>query len=66
MATIGGPEVTPHVRVVARLVPVACPRRRRRPSATWSTLDRVAREISARWPKGWSAVRAVREGRREL
>lgn len=59
-------EVTHHGRVVARLVPVAAPRRRRPASATWSSLDRVAREIGARWPKGWSAAKAVREGRREL
>jgi len=59
-------EVTHHGRVVARLVPVARPRPRRSASAAWSTLDRVAREIGTRWPKGWSAVRAVREGRREL
>jgi prevent-host-death family protein len=59
-------EVTLHGRVVARLVPAAAPRARRPASATWSSLDRVAREIGARWPKGWSAARAVREGRREL
>ena len=59
-------EVTHHVRVVARLVPVARPYPRRQSAATRSTVDRVAREISARWPKGWSAVRTVREGRREL
>ena len=59
-------EVTHHGRVVARLVPVERQRSRRSPSAAWSTLDRVAREIGARWPKGWSAARAVRDGRREL
>jgi prevent-host-death family protein len=59
-------EVTHHGRVVARLVPVAAPRPRRQASATWSTLDRVAREIGARWPKGWSAASVVRKGRREL
>lgn len=58
--------VTHHGRVIARVVPVAPERRRRRPAAAWSTLDRVAREIGARWPKGWSAARAVREGRRNL
>lgn len=59
-------DVTHHGRIVARLVPVPPPRRRRRPSAAWSTIDRVAREIGAHWPRGWSAARAVREGRREL
>ena len=55
-------EITHHARVVARLVPVAPQRPRRPPSAAWSTLDRVAREIGARWPKGWSG-RTGRPGR---
>ena len=58
-------EVTLHGRVVARLVPArpeARPNARRR--AAWSDLDRLAREIGARWPKGVSATRAVHEGRR--
>jgi len=59
-------EVTLHGRVVARLIPVSRERRSRASAATWSTLDRVAREIGARWPKGRSAVNAVREGRRDL
>jgi len=59
-------EVTHHGRVVARLVPVRRVPARRRTAAAWSTLDRVAREIGARWPKGRSAAAAVREGRRDL
>jgi prevent-host-death family protein len=60
-------EVTHHGRTVARLVPVLRRPRRRPQSATvWSTIDRLAREIGARWPKGISAVQAVREGRRDL
>jgi prevent-host-death family protein len=59
-------EVTHHGRVVARLVPVRGVPARRRTAAAWSTLDRVAREIGARWPKGRSAAAAVREGRRAL
>jgi len=60
-------EVTHHGRVVARLIPVARDRPRSRAlAATWATLDRVAREIGARWPKGRSATEAVREGRRDL
>jgi prevent-host-death family protein len=60
-------DITYHGRVVARLVPVAPPpRSSRRSAAVWSTIDRVAREISRRWPKGVSATEAVREGRREL
>ena len=60
-------EVTYHGRVVARLIPV--PRERggpRRSPAVWTTFDRVAREIGARWPRGRSAVKAVRDGRRDL
>ncbi len=60
-------EVTHHGRVVARLIPVSRERPRpRAAAATWATLDRVAREIGARWPKGRSAANAVREERRDL
>lgn len=59
-------EVTHHGRVVAWLVPVSRVTARRRTAAAWSTLDRVAREIGARWPKGRSAAATVREGRRDL
>ncbi len=60
-------EVTHHGRVIARLIPVSRERpSSRASSATWSTLDRVAREIGARWPRGRSATDAVREGRRDL
>lgn len=60
-------EVTHHGRVVARLIPAS--RQRPRPrvaAAAWSTLDRVAREIGTRWPKGRPAADAIREGRRDL
>jgi prevent-host-death family protein len=60
-------EITHHGQVIARLVPVPQGRRPpRRPAAAWASLDRVAREIGARWPRGRSAVEAVREGRRDL
>jgi prevent-host-death family protein len=59
-------EVTHHGRVVARLAPVRRVPARSRTAAAWSTLDRLAREIGARWPKGQSATAAVREGRRDL
>jgi prevent-host-death family protein len=60
-------EVTHHGKVVARLVPASGSAGRNRPSASaWSTLDRVAKEIAAAWPKGRSATAAVREGRRDL
>lgn len=59
-------EVTHHGRVVARLVPVRRVPARARTAAAWSTLERVAREIGARWPKGHSTTAAVREGRRDI
>ena len=40
--------------------------RRERDEAIWRDLDRLAKEIGAVWPKGVSAVDAVREQRREL
>jgi prevent-host-death family protein len=58
-------DVTLHGRVIARLVPVRLPQRtnaRRR--TAWTDLDRLAREIGERWPRGVSAARAVSEGRR--
>lgn len=60
-------DVTHHGRVVARLVPVSPERRRvRATAAAWATLDQVAREISARWPRNRSTAKAVKEGRRDL
>ena len=60
-------EITHHGRVVARLVPVSPERARLgKAAAAWSSLNRVAREIGARWPRGHSAAHAVREGRRAL
>jgi prevent-host-death family protein len=60
-------DVTHHGRVVARLVPVGPEGGRARPpGATWSSLEELAREIGARWPRGRSAAAAVREGRRDL
>lgn len=58
-------EVTVRGRVVARIVPVRpAARGSARRRSAWTDLDRLAREIGARWPKGVSAARAVREGRR--
>jgi prevent-host-death family protein len=60
-------EVTHHGRVIARLVPAKEARpRARTTAAAWATLDQIAREIGARWPKGRSAAKAVKEGRRAL
>lgn len=59
-------EITYRGEVVARIVPVL---RRSRPDparsrAVWDEIDRIAEQISAKWPKNVSAVRAVREQRR--
>lgn len=60
-------DITLHGEVVARLVPA-------RPMSTpaeeldalWAEMDRLAEEITANWTGSYSAVDAVREGRREL
>lgn len=61
-------EVSYRGEVVARIVPVLrrrpTARARARARAAWDDIDRIADEISARWPRGVSAVRAVRESRR--
>ncbi len=60
-----GEEVAVTVRgeVVAVLVPVAAPRRKKARSP-WTTIDALAREIGRRWPKDVTASDAVREQRR--
>jgi prevent-host-death family protein len=59
-------EVTFRGRVVARIVPATRRRAgdRELERRAWRDIDRVADEIGARWPKGVTAVRAVREARR--
>ena len=59
-------DVTHHGRVIARLVPIRHTPGRPGGRGAWSTLERVAREIGVRWPKGRSAAAAVRRGRRDL
>ena len=59
-------DVTYHGRVIARIVPVASPPSEDELAKAWERWDRLAEEISKRWPEGVSAVDAVREGRREL
>jgi prevent-host-death family protein len=59
-------EVTHRGRVVARIVPVAAPETVASDDAVWSDIDRLAAEIGAHWPAGFTAVDAVREGRRDL
>jgi antitoxin (DNA-binding transcriptional repressor) of toxin-antitoxin stability system len=62
-------DVSYRGEVVARIVPVARAADRVRASDSrtrtiWADIDSVAEEIRARWPKGVTAVRAVRDQRR--
>src|SRR5690242_3963478 len=59
-------EVTYHGRVIARLVPVSAPRSDVSRDAFWAEWDELAADIGAHWPRGLSAVEAVRGDRREL
>ena len=60
-------QVTYRGHAIARLIPASRrPRGGPASAAVWSDLDRLAVEIGARWPRGRSAVEAVREGRRRL
>ena len=55
-------QVTYHGQVVALLVPVKKSRAKDE-SKAWTSLDNLAAEIGAHWPKGVSAAEAVAEGR---
>jgi prevent-host-death family protein len=55
-------EVTVRGETVTVLVPVR--QQRKRAKSVWTDLDRLARDIGRRWPKGHSAASVVREGRR--
>ncbi|HWR98486.1 MAG TPA: type II toxin-antitoxin system prevent-host-death family antitoxin [Candidatus Methanoperedens sp.] len=58
-------EITYHGRAIARIVPVPPSKAEpRRLAKIWSDLDRLSEEIGARWPKGVSAVAAVKDQRR--
>jgi prevent-host-death family protein len=58
-------EVTVRGEVVALLVPVAKRRTRgTRDAPVWTDIDRLAREVTARWPRRIGAAEAVGEGRR--
>lgn len=61
-------DVTRHGLVVAHLVPAAKDQQRdnRNLDELWIDIDRLADEISARWPEDTDAVSAVRNARREL
>ena len=60
-------QITYRGEVVALLVPVPSARRRSQSAAgeaVWADLDQLAAEIGAHWPKGLSAVEAIRQDRR--
>jgi prevent-host-death family protein len=60
-------EVTYRGKVVARLVPADEAHPDPDAAKAWlARWDKLAAEVSAQWPKGVSAVDAVREQRREL
>lgn len=58
--------ITYRGKVVARLVPVRETRVTDRDEEIWRNLRRLSKEISAVWPKGVSAVEAVREQRGQV
>jgi prevent-host-death family protein len=57
-------QVTYHGTVVALLVPVAPAKNKASDNRAWASLDTLAAEIGARWPKSITAAQAVSEGRR--
>lgn len=62
-------EVTNRVRVVARIVPADRPptaAENANIAAVWADMDQFAAEISSEWPRGVTAVDAVRKQRRGL
>lgn len=60
-------DITYRGKVVARIVPSGRTRADREEiAAWWRRHDELGKEISKHWPKGVSAVDAIREQRREL
>ena len=62
-------QITHRGVVVALLVPVPSRRssaQEKSDEAVWTDLDELAAEIGAHWPKGVSAVDAIREDRSRL
>ncbi len=57
-------QVTHRGKVVALLVPVASPESRASEQRAWISLDTLAAEIGAHWPKEVPASQAVSESRR--
>jgi len=59
--------ITYRGRAVAHLVPADSERDERAEwEKIWAEMDETAAEISKKWPKGVSAVEAVRDQRRDL
>ena len=59
--------ITYRGRAVAQLVPATTEAEDRADwEKVWAEMDDTAEEISKKWPKGVSAVEAVREQRRDL
>ena len=57
-------QVTHRGKVVALLVPVVSPENKASAHRAWVSLDTLAAEISAHWPKDVSASQAISESRR--
>ncbi len=53
-------------KIVAQIVPVREPVSTATSSEAWTSLDQLATEIGASWPKYVSAVDTVRDVRRDL
>jgi prevent-host-death family protein len=60
-------EITYHGETMARLIPTHLPAVEVDDTVEiWPGLDQLTAEIGAKWPKGVTAVEAVREARRDL
>jgi antitoxin (DNA-binding transcriptional repressor) of toxin-antitoxin stability system len=57
-------QVTYRGKVVALLVPVVSPENKANEQRAWVSIDTLAAEIGAHWPKDVSASQAVSESRR--
>jgi prevent-host-death family protein len=57
-------QVTHRGKVVALLIPVVSPENKASEGRAWASMDTLAAEVGARWPKGVSAAQAVSESRR--
>jgi prevent-host-death family protein len=57
-------QVTHRGQVVALLIPVAPSKGQDSEKRSWTSLDTLAAEVGAHWPKDVSAAQAIAEGRR--